>query len=188
MFAFVDDGGPAGDPDNWDTALDWNTVTHVIRNTHHPLVVTANGAVVNHDPLWPTSGGDSMLCAAHAHGVRVLADVEPLGVADVRAEMAQMLTNASAVRRAAREIAEWVHAGGYDGVSLDWEGLNDGSWSIASERAVGEGLVALVAATRRALRATNPASEVSLCVATQNNPWFNSSYRLGALAEEVSQY
>jgi hypothetical protein len=117
VFAYLDDGGPANNRDNWESALNWSAVTHVIRNTHHPLLVAEDGGVVLNDALWPTKGKDAMLCTAHRKGVRVLADVDPLAF-DARypspaLQEATFLRNRSAVRRAAREIGAWITAAGY---------------------------------------------------------------------------
>eukprot|EP01043_Picozoa_sp_COSAG02_P087363 COSAG02_NODE_24655_length_681_cov_0.969072_1_plen_112_part_01 len=109
------------------------------------------------DALWPTNGKDSILCTAHSKGVRVLADVDPLGFdaghINPALEEASFLRNSSAVSRAAHEISEWITAAGYDGAGFDFEGLSVGSWSLEFEHQVGSGLIALVAQTRKALRA-----------------------------------
>ena len=131
-----------------------------------------------------------MLCSAHARGVRVLADVDPLG-ADTAGhpnpalEEASFLRNSSAVSRAAREISAWITAAGYDGAGFDFEGLSVGTWSIDFEREVGNGLIALMRQTRAALRAHNPQAEVAFAVATNNNPWFNASYRMDEIAAQI---
>lgn len=185
FFACLDDGGPPGDKDNWAEALDWSIVTHVIRNTQHPLLIGAQGHVVINDPAWPTSGGDAVLCVAHALGVRVLADVDPIAQdcpGGNALQTADMLRNSTAIRVAAREIAAWVSAAGYDGVSFDWEGLNNGAWTVEFEREVGAGLVSLVRQTRAALRLHNPNAQVAFAVGTNNNAWANASYPLGLLA------
>ena len=189
VFAYLDDGGPASDRDNWESALDWNVTTHIIRNTHHPLLVSEDGGVVLNDASWPTTGKDSMLCAAHARGVRVLADVDPLGFdahhSNPALEEASFLRNSSAVSRAAREISEWISAAGYDGAALDFEGLSQGSWALQFEHEAGDGLIALVRQIRAALRASNPTAEVAFAVATNNNPWFNQSYRMGEITTQI---
>ena len=188
VFAYLDDGGPASDRDNWE-ALNWSVATHIIRNTHHPLLVSEDGGVVLNDASWPTAGKDSMLCAAHSRGVRVLADVDPLGFdahhSNPALEEASFLRNSSAVSRAAREISQWISAAGYDGAALDFEGLSQGSWSLEFEHEVGDGLIALVGQIRTALRASNPTAEVAFAVATNNNPWFNESYRMGEITAMI---
>ena len=189
VFAFLDDGGPSTDRDNWETALNFSGITHVIRNTHHPLLVAEDGSVVLNDALWPTTGKDAMLCAAHAHGVRVLADVDPLGFdahhPNPALEEASFLRNSSAVSRAAREISAFITAAGYDGAGFDFEGLSVGSWSLGFEHEVGDGLIALMRQTRAALRASNPAAEVAFAVSTNNNVWFNQSYRMGEISAQI---
>ena len=187
MFAYIDNGGPSGDRDNWASALDFNVVTHVIRNTNHPLLVDVDGSVVVNDPDWPTRGGDAVLCSAHAHNVRVLADVDPFGadrsMPNWLNRTASMLLNKTAVTRASRSVAALVSSGGYDGVAFDWEGFNDGRWSVEFCASVGTALVSLVNQTRAALRQSNPAAEVLFAVSTNSNPWFNAAYPLDALAD-----
>ena len=189
VFAYLDDGGPQDDRDNWETALNWSVTTHVIRNTHHPLLISENGKLVLNDPLWPTTGSDSMLCTAHSKGVRVLADVDPLGFdahhIDPAKEEANFLRNSSAVSCAALQIAAYIIAAGYDGAAFDFEGLSVGSWSLGFEHEVGDGLIQLVMETRAALRAKNPSAEVAFAVSTNSNPWFNQSYRMGAITAQL---
>lgn len=172
VFAYLDDGGPEDDRDNWESALNWSVATHVIRNTHHPLLINVDGDLVLNDADWPCS---KMLCTAHSKGVRVLADVDPLGFdvhhTDPAMEEATFLRNTTAITRAALRIAEFISAAGYDGAAFDFEGLSVGSWSLKIEHEVGDGLIRFMKETRAAIRAKNPRAEVAFAVAANNNPW-----------------
>eukprot|EP01050_Picozoa_sp_SAG11_P007384 SAG11_NODE_614_length_8201_cov_3.608121_3_plen_647_part_00 len=185
VFAYLDNGGPADDPDNWETALNWSVTTHVIRNTHHPLLIAETGDLYLNDAQWPTNGKDTTLCIAHSKAARVLADVDPLGFdahhSNPAIEEATFLRNQTAVSHAASQIADFITAGGYDGAAFDFEGLSVGAWSLEFEHSVGDGLIRLVKETRAALRAENPDAEVVFAVAANNNQWFNESYRMDAI-------
>jgi hypothetical protein len=189
VFAYLDDGGPQDDRDNWKSALNFSVVTHVIRNTHHPLLIAENGDLVLNDAATNWTGKDAMLCTAHANGARVLADVDPLGFdahhSDPAMEEATFLRNQTAISHAASQIADFISAAGYDGAAFDFEGLSVGSWSLEFEHSVGDGLIRLVKDTRVALRDKNPLAEVAFAVSTNNNPWFNKSYRMGAITAEI---
>lgn len=72
-----------------------------------------------------------------------------------------------------------------DGAGFDFEGLSVGSWSLEFEHEVGDGLISLVRQTRAALRVSNPSAEVAFAVSTNNNKWFNSSYRMAEITAEI---
>lgn len=172
VFAYLDDGGPEDDRDNWETAVNWTVTTHVIRNTHHPLLIAKDGDLILNDADWPCS---KMLCTAHSNGARVLADVDPLGFdahhTNPAMEEATFLRNSTAISRAALRIADFISAAGFDGVAFDFEGLSVGSWSLQFEHEVGDGLVCLMKETRAAIRVKNPSAEVTFAVAANSNPW-----------------
>ena len=117
------------------------------------LEVAVDGGV-----SWRAAAGNpSLVCHAHARGVRVLPIVGPAKVPHQRHvpfDYHGLLSNATAVARAARELAALVAAAGYDGAEFDMEGLgapydkpHDPGFDY------GAAYVGLIAATRAALRA-----------------------------------
>lgn len=157
----------AADPNgcDWHRTLNLSAVTTIVQGSklHGQLVVHNDGFV-----SWRTKSGsssatvDSLVCAAHSHGVRVLPIVDPPatlkphhvpGTPKQPKDYKTFLQNSSAISRAASELASLATSAGYDGVEFDWEGLGapyEGARPSTFD--YGTAYVSLLRQTRAALR------------------------------------
>ncbi|EGB12190.1 chitinase [Aureococcus anophagefferens] len=114
-------------------------------------------------------GDDAMMCAAHAAGARVVAAAPSINLTALEDPAARA---AWVVRAVALVEGRYV-----DGMTFDYESPQPyGSPAIAA-------YAALVAATRRALHATNPSYQVSTCVASTPDDVDGRGYPMNALAD-----
>jgi spore germination protein YaaH len=139
-------------------------------------------------------GNPGLVCAAHARNVRVLPIVGHPKVPHqehAAFDYHGLLSNATAVARAARELSMLVAAAGYDGVEFDMEALGApyGKPHVPGGFDYGMAYVGLVAATRAALRAATTAHATTfvtvgaLNVSAQDEAPVFAAYPLVPLAE-----
>ena len=108
--------------DKFQTAEDWanfrwDAVTDLGQATN-TLQVSASGAVRPEDAAaWPMR---DLIAAAHGNSTRITATLHPASKADAAAFLSQPSPTLSAT---AATAAQLVVAAGYDGMQLDWEGL-----------------------------------------------------------------
>ena len=125
---------PAGDPGaglstdpsrcGWNQTLDLSAVTAVVDGSKlgGQLEVAVDGAVT-----WRSAAGDpELVCRAHQAGVRVFSIAGHLKLPHqdhVPFDYHGLLSNRSAVARAARGLASMAFEAGYDGVEFDMEAI-----------------------------------------------------------------
>ena len=154
---------------SWRGTLNLSAVTTVVDGSKNggQLSIAVDGGV-----SWRTASVDSeLVCAAHAHGVRVLPIVGP-SVHKVKGEKSSfdyrgLLSNASAVARAANELASLATAAGYDGVEFDLEGIG-APFETPSTFDFGTAYLGLVGQTRAAVRRAQPHGRVTVTVGLNN--------------------
>ena len=155
------DGGGSPVNDNW-RSFNFSAISTISRMSGHPLIVQPSGAVeINPKSGWPDS---DLLCTAHSHNVRVVATV--LRSHDDPAFYTDLLSNKTAITRAARELAEIVAAAGFDGVEYDLESME--RYTVNATFDVGAAHVSLVAQTRGAVAAAVPGATTTLTMGGSN--------------------
>ena len=172
VHSYSDCGGPPEGTDH--KGCDWRSfnfsvLSTVVRGVHGArLTIDNDGAVSTWpDGDWPDS---EFLCYAHSRNVRVLAVAlhAPHGF-----DYYRLLSNATAISRAASGLAAAMVAGGFDGLEFDLESLFDGSNSTFD---YGPAHVSLVAQTREAVRRAYQHATVSLTVGSVANSRGNRAY------------
>ena len=150
--------------------LHWNTITH-LHQAINPLVVSAAGEVA---PLTASSWPEvSLVSAAHGNLSRILV---PIHMESKQAADTFLAKSTSEIENSARRAAAAALAAGYDGISIDIEGLKPPSK---------DGLETFVTACATALRtAVVPPRMlvVTLYIAKLYQPHVPSAYNLTKLA------
>ena len=134
---------------NWETSR-WDAITD-LGQAINTLVVTATGAVAPQSAsTWPMQ---YMLDAAHGNKTRITATIHPASKA--AAAMFLDLPTAT-IQATAHDAVSLAVAAGYDGVQLDWEGLQSAS---------AKGLLIFLSACKDAITATtSPHTTLSITV------------------------
>ena len=171
VHVYSDCSSPGSDRCDWHATVNFSAVTTVVDGSKlgGQLMIDVAGGVT-----WRSAVGDaSLICAAHARGVRVLpiVDVAKPGKKGGSSSFTYkaFLSNTTAMERAASSIAAMSTAAGYDGAEFDLEGIGapyEGGTSSGFD--YGTAFVSLVQRTRSAMLRAQPHGRVTVTVGLNN--------------------